>query len=60
MLEPDPKLRWTIEEVIAHPWVQKIEVCHDVAEPKHVHVCAKQLAEAQAREVASAVGASAG
>ena len=53
MLEPDPKQRWTIEEVVNFSWIQKIEVCHCVPEPKHVHVCARQLAEAQAREVAN-------
>ncbi|KAJ3501526.1 hypothetical protein NLJ89_g9295 [Agrocybe chaxingu] len=43
MLEPDPRHRSTIEEVTAHPWVQSIEVCHEVPEPKHVHVSAKAM-----------------
>lgn len=43
MLEPDPRQRSTIEEVIAHPWVKSIEVCHEVSEPKHVHVCARAM-----------------
>ncbi|KAF5382829.1 hypothetical protein D9757_007338 [Collybiopsis confluens] len=51
MLEPDPKLRATIEEVMKHSWIQGIEVCHEVADPKHVHVHARQLAEAQLREL---------
>ncbi|THH07941.1 hypothetical protein EW145_g3045 [Phellinidium pouzarii] len=50
MLDPDPKSRWTIEEVISFPWVQSIEVCHAVEKPTHVHVYARALAEAQARE----------
>ncbi|KAH7922406.1 Pkinase-domain-containing protein [Leucogyrophana mollusca] len=45
MLEPDPKQRATIETVMAHSWVQGIEVCHAVAKPTHVHVHA--MAQAQ-------------
>ncbi|KNZ72734.1 Serine/threonine-protein kinase hal4 [Termitomyces sp. J132] len=41
MLEPEPKKRMTIEEVIGHTWVQGIEVCHEVKEPRHIHVSAK-------------------
>lgn len=47
MLEPDPKLRSPIEDIVAHPWVQGIEVCHAVAKPTHVHVYAMQQAHAQ-------------
>ncbi|KAG1741760.1 Pkinase-domain-containing protein [Suillus paluster] len=47
MLEPDPKLRSPIEDVVAHLWVQNIEVCHAVAKPAHVHVHAMQQAHAQ-------------
>ncbi|KAG5643005.1 hypothetical protein DXG03_001784 [Asterophora parasitica] len=43
MLEPDPRVRSTIEEVMAHPWVQTIEVCYAVKEPKHIHVSAKAM-----------------
>jgi len=43
MLEPDPRQRWTIEEVMAHAWVKGIEVCTEVAEPKHIHVSAKAM-----------------
>lgn len=43
MLEPDPKHRSTIEDVITHPWIQSIEVCHEVPDPKHVHVCARAM-----------------
>ena len=57
MLEPDPKLRWTIDEIVAFPWIQKVEVCHSVPQPKHIHVCARQLAEAQAREVVATAAA---
>ncbi|KAF4623862.1 hypothetical protein D9613_001457 [Agrocybe pediades] len=46
MLEPDPRHRFTIEEVIAHAWVQTIEVCHEAAEPKHVHVSARAMSMA--------------
>ena len=47
MLEPNPKLRATIEEVIAHAWMEGIEVCHLVAKPTHMHVHAKSLVQAQ-------------
>lgn len=43
MLEPDPRQRSTIEDVIAHPWVQTIEICHEAAEAKHVHVSARAM-----------------
>jgi len=34
-----------IEEVVAHSWVEGIEVCHSMEEPKHVHSYA--VAQAQ-------------
>jgi len=45
MLEPEPKLRFSIEDVMAHSWVKGIEVCHAVAKPTHVHVHAMQQAQ---------------
>jgi serine/threonine protein kinase len=48
MLEPDPKLRWKIEEVCAHAWVKSVEVCHEMEKPTHVHVYARAVSEAQA------------
>ncbi|KIK80044.1 hypothetical protein PAXRUDRAFT_833771 [Paxillus rubicundulus Ve08.2h10] len=47
MLEPDPKYRVPIEEVMDHPWIQGIEVCHAVTRPTHVHAHALQQAHAQ-------------
>lgn len=47
MLEPDPKLRFSIEDVMAHSWVKGIEVCHAVAKPAHLHAHAMQQAQAQ-------------
>lgn len=44
MLDPNPKTRWSIEEVIAHSWVESIEVCHTIDKPTHVHVHARSLA----------------
>ena len=41
MLEPDPKQRWLIDEVIQHAWVKGIEVCIDMQKPTHVHQHAK-------------------
>ncbi|KAL4068965.1 Pkinase-domain-containing protein [Scleroderma citrinum] len=47
MLEPDPKKRTFVEEVMAHPWVVGIEVCHLMEEPRHVHSHAMAQAQAQ-------------
>ncbi|KAF8439405.1 kinase-like domain-containing protein [Boletus edulis BED1] len=47
MLEPDPSHRLTIEEVIIHPWIRDIQVCHAVDKPTHVHAHAMQQAQAQ-------------
>ena len=47
MLEPNPKKRVTIEEVMKNTWIEGVEVCHEVASPKHVHVHAQALALAQ-------------
>ncbi|KAJ6463023.1 kinase-like domain-containing protein [Mycena vitilis] len=45
MLEPDPKLRAPIEEVLGCAWVQGVEVCWEVGErAKHVHVNARAMA----------------
>ena len=38
MLEPDPKQRVLIEDVVKHAWVQSIEVCTVGKPVKHVHV----------------------
>jgi serine/threonine protein kinase len=51
LLEPNPKHRILIEEIIEHPWVQSIEVCHAVPQPSHVHVHARALAKAQLRAI---------
>jgi protein-serine/threonine kinase len=51
MLEPDPKNRADIEEVMKHAWITQIEVCHLVEQPKHVHVHAQALAQAQLRNL---------
>ncbi|KAL1952411.1 hypothetical protein VTO73DRAFT_1560 [Trametes versicolor] len=37
MLEPNPKLRSLIEDVIKHPWIQGIEVCHLAEKATHKH-----------------------
>ncbi|KAJ7909509.1 kinase-like domain-containing protein [Mycena leptocephala] len=45
MLEPDPKLRSSIEEVLGCVWVRGVEVCWEVGErAKHVHVNARAMA----------------
>ncbi|KZT08979.1 Pkinase-domain-containing protein [Laetiporus sulphureus 93-53] len=47
MLEPNPKQRALIDEIINHSWVQSIEVCYLMAKPTHVHVNATAMAQAQ-------------
>lgn len=45
MLEPDPRARAAIEEVLACAWVKSVEVCWEVGEgAKHVHVNARAVA----------------
>jgi len=46
MLEPDPRRRATIEEVMKHSWIQDIAVCYEAEKPKHVHVSARAMANA--------------
>jgi len=53
MLDPDPKTRCVIEEAMAHPWIQEIEVCHEVKSPKHVHVHAQEVLRAHATAAAA-------
>jgi protein-serine/threonine kinase len=50
MLEPDPKARILIQDVVKHGWVEGIEVCHAVAKPSHVHVHARAMGMAQLRD----------
>ncbi|CDO71751.1 hypothetical protein BN946_scf184920.g35 [Trametes cinnabarina] len=47
MLEPNPKLRSLIDDIIKHPWIQGIEVCHTVEKPSHQHVNAVAMAQTQ-------------
>jgi len=51
MLEPNPKLRCSIEEAVSHSWVQGIEVCYLAPRPSHVHVHAQALAAAQVQVI---------
>ena len=37
ILEPNPKLRCTIQEIVDHPWMETIEVCTVVEAPSHQH-----------------------
>jgi len=43
MLEPNPANRSSMEDVMGHAWIRSIEVCHDVSDPKHVHVSARAM-----------------
>lgn len=45
MLEPDPKLRWTTEEIQKNSWFESIEVCHQVDKPTHQHAFVKSTGE---------------
>ena len=53
MLDPNPKLRCSIEEAIAHPWVQSIQVCYLAPKATHIHVYAQAMAAAQVQVVDS-------
>jgi protein-serine/threonine kinase len=46
MLEPDPKKRWSVEEVMKHAWMEGLEVCYSSPKPGHIHVNATALAQA--------------
>ncbi|KAJ7058780.1 Pkinase-domain-containing protein [Mycena amicta] len=47
MLEPDPKARATIEDVLGSAWISGVEVCWEVGErAAHVHVNARAMARA--------------
>ncbi|KAF7289336.1 Serine/threonine-protein kinase hal4 [Mycena indigotica] len=46
MLEPDPKARVTIEDVLGSAWISGVEVCWDVETASHVHVNARAMARA--------------
>ncbi len=37
MLEPDPKKRWTVKDVMSNGWMEGVEVCTIVEKPTHVH-----------------------
>ncbi|KIY49000.1 hypothetical protein FISHEDRAFT_58571, partial [Fistulina hepatica ATCC 64428] len=39
MLEPDPRLRWTVEEVWAHEWVQGISLLDAGLETSDLFFC---------------------
>ncbi|KAH9921351.1 kinase-like domain-containing protein, partial [Fomitopsis serialis] len=51
MLEPNPKMRALIDELVGHSWVQSIDVCHLSPKPSHVHVNAQAMAQAQVQIV---------
>ncbi|PFH48220.1 hypothetical protein AMATHDRAFT_150412 [Amanita thiersii Skay4041] len=55
MLEPDPRQRATVEEIMNHAWIHEIEVCHEVAQPRHVHVSARAMVNANASHLGLAV-----
>jgi len=46
MLEPDPKHRYKIEDVIKHAWIETIEICHESSHPRHMHVSARAMSMA--------------
>ncbi|KAK1224947.1 hypothetical protein PQX77_001040 [Marasmius sp. AFHP31] len=45
MLEPNPKERATIEDVMKHPWMKEIEICWESDKAKHLHVNAASMAK---------------
>ncbi|KAH8822128.1 Pkinase-domain-containing protein [Flagelloscypha sp. PMI_526] len=51
MLEPDPKKRASIDDVIQYTWYKSIPICFDQEEPGHIHVNAKSMANLVVKEV---------
>jgi protein-serine/threonine kinase len=49
MLEPDPKKRWSVEDVVKHAWVEGLDVCYTSDQPRHIHVAANAIAQAQVK-----------
>ncbi|CAE6414874.1 unnamed protein product [Rhizoctonia solani] len=45
MLDPNPKLRIQIEEIMKDAWLATVEVCTDGKKPGHVHSFAQQRAQ---------------
>jgi protein-serine/threonine kinase len=45
MLDPDCQRRYTIEQVVAHPWMQSIEVCVGIEASNHIHTHARKMAD---------------
>ncbi|CEL51756.1 hypothetical protein RSOLAG1IB_00291 [Rhizoctonia solani AG-1 IB] len=45
MLDPNPKLRIQIEEIMKDAWLATVEVCTDAKKPGHVHSFAQQRAQ---------------
>lgn len=37
ILEPDPKLRANVQEIMDNAWMKSIEVCTEVKKPRHQH-----------------------
>jgi len=50
MLEPDPKKRWNVKDVIAQAWVVGIEVCTKSDKPAHVHSHARAMLQMHAEK----------
>jgi len=48
LLEPDPKKRWNIKDILAQSWIQGIEVCPCVEKPTHVHAYVRATLQAHA------------
>jgi protein-serine/threonine kinase len=36
MLEPDPKKRWVVEDVVKHAWGESLDVCYTSEQPRHI------------------------
>ncbi|GJE92043.1 Pkinase-domain-containing protein [Phanerochaete sordida] len=53
MLEPNPKLRCSIEDAVNNSWVQAIDVCYLTEKPSHKHVYAQSMVESQVQVLGS-------
>jgi serine/threonine protein kinase len=47
MLEPDPRQRLTIEDIMRNSWLESVEVCYLAPKATHIHVNAQAMAQAQ-------------
>jgi len=50
LLEPDPKKRYNIKDVLSQSWLQSIEVCVSAEQPSHVHAYVQSMLQLHAEK----------